>query len=86
MGEPWGGGPQSRMLASSSAGRDQQGRCPAVRQRRSATRKLLVWLTRRCFVCGRLLIVHSVDEQAHCEFTPLPIQLPERQDDQAAAW
>jgi hypothetical protein len=29
--------------------------------------------------------VHSVDEQAHCEFTPLPIQLPERQDDQAAA-
>lgn len=36
---------------------------------------LLHWLARRCFVCGRLCIAHSVHEQARCDNTPLPIQL-----------
>jgi hypothetical protein len=58
---------------------------PAIRQRRSSTRRLLQWLTGRCFVCGRRLIAHSIHEQAKCEFTPLPIQLPENHDDQAVA-
>jgi hypothetical protein len=36
---------------------------------------LLRWLTRRCFVCGRLWFMHSVKEEARCENMPLPIQL-----------
>jgi hypothetical protein len=36
---------------------------------------LLRWLTRRCFVCRRLCMAHSVAERARCENTPLPIQL-----------
>jgi hypothetical protein len=45
--------------------------------------RLVRWLTRRCFVCGRLWFAHSVQEEARCENMPLPIQLVT--DDEAVA-
>jgi hypothetical protein len=41
------------------------------------------WLTRRCFVCGRLRFMHSVQEEARCENMPLPIEFVT--DDEAVA-
>jgi hypothetical protein len=36
---------------------------------------VLGWLRRRCFVCGRLLIMHTIRQQYACEHKPLPITL-----------
>src|SRR6266511_3974842 len=82
------------VLASASAGRSYQVQAcgylgevsaPGCSSSKggTATSRLSKWLTRRCFVCRRLMIAHSIHETARCENTPLPIQLI-RSTDKAA--
>jgi hypothetical protein len=38
---------------------------------------VLRWLRRRCFVCRRPLMLHTIRQQYACEHKPLPIILTE---------
>jgi hypothetical protein len=39
---------------------------------------VLGWLRRRCFVCRRPLILHTLRQQYACENKPLPITLTDQ--------